>query len=34
MDNTKQHWGAWYTAVVVALIIQVAFYYWFTLHWK
>lgn len=35
MNRDKQHnWNAWYAAVLIALLLQVLLYYWFTQHWS
>ena len=30
----KEHWRTWYIAVVLALILQIIVYYWFTCYYK
>jgi len=35
MDNYKrQNYRVWYTAVILVLVLQIVFYYWFTCHYK
>lgn len=32
--SETQVWRRWYVAVVIVLVVQVVFYYWFTQHYK
>jgi hypothetical protein len=34
MNQEKGSWNKWYTAVVIVLLLQIAFYYWFTHNWS
>ena len=35
MKNTKPtNWNIWYAAVIVVLLLQIVFYYWFSRHWS
>ncbi len=30
----KTNWALWYTAVITALLLQIALYYFFTQYWS
>lgn len=30
----KQRWSRWYVTVILALLAQILFYYWFTSYWS
>jgi len=34
MDSKKYNWNAWYAAIVIVLVLQIIFYYWFTQYWQ
>jgi hypothetical protein len=34
ISKGKTVWGKWYLAVLLFLVAQIIFYYWFTHHWQ
>lgn len=32
--QSKSYWKRWYTLVLLALAAQIAFYCWFTVHYR
>jgi hypothetical protein len=34
MDKEKKYWSKWYTAVVLALVVQVVLYYLITINYR
>ncbi len=34
MNDENPRWKLWYSAVLVFLLMQILFYYWFTEFWQ
>ncbi|EJL71499.1 Uncharacterised protein [Chryseobacterium indologenes] len=33
MNKQLKNWNTWYILLAAALVLQIAFYYWFTKFW-
>lgn len=33
MNKKLKNWNIWYLLLAVVLVVQIAFYYWFTKFW-
>lgn len=34
VHTQHKSWKGWYAAVIIALLLQLIFYYWFTQYWS